>query len=80
VEEAFRRQLNPLKESLRKEDEKAIQVLQGKGIKLVTPSARDVKELQALCFKGVATFGEDHFSKKTLEEVRNFLKTLRKEN
>jgi TRAP-type C4-dicarboxylate transport system substrate-binding protein len=80
VEEAFRRQLNPLKESLRKEDEKAIQVLQGKGIKLVTPSARDVKELQALCFKGVATLGEDHFSKKTLEEVRNFLKTLRKEN
>jgi hypothetical protein len=55
-------------------------VLQGKGIKLISPSARDVKELQALCLKGIATLGEDQFSKKTLEEVRNFLKTLRKEN
>ena len=80
VEAAFTRQLTPLKEQLRKENEKAIQVLQGKGIKLVTPSARDVKELQALCFKGIATLGEDQFSKKSLEDVRNFLKTLRKEN
>ena len=80
VEEAFKRQLNPLNASLRKENEKAIQVLQGKGIKLVTPSTLDLKEFQALCFKGVSTLGEDQFSKKTLEEVRNFLKTLRKEN
>ncbi len=80
VEAAFSRQLTPLKDQLRKENEKAIQVLQGKGIKLVSPSARDVKELQALCLKGIATLGEDQFSKKTLEEVRNFLKTLRKEN
>ena len=80
VEAAFSRQLTPLKDQLRKENERAIQVLQGKGIKLVSPSARDLKELQALCFKGIATLGEDQFSKKTLEEVRNFLKTVRKEN
>jgi TRAP-type transport system periplasmic protein len=80
VEAAFKRQLTPLNEQLRKENEKAIQVLQAKGIKLVTPSARDLKELQALCFKGVATLGEDQFSKKSLEEVRNLLKTQRKEN
>lgn len=80
VEETFKRHLTPLKNYTRKEDEKAIQVLTGKGIKLVTPSARDVKELQALCLKGVATLGEDQFSRKTLDEVRNFLKTLRKEN
>ncbi len=80
VEAAFKRQLTPLKEQLRKENEKAIQVLKGKGIKLVTPSANDVKELQALCFKGIAALGEDQFSKKSLEDARNFLKTLRKEN
>lgn len=80
VEAAFKRQLAPLKDQLRKDNEKAIQVLQGKGIKLITPSARDVKELQALCLKGIATLGDDQFSKKTLEEVRNFLKTQRKEN
>jgi TRAP-type C4-dicarboxylate transport system substrate-binding protein len=80
VEAAFTRQLAPLKDQLRKDNEKAIQVLQGKGIKLVTPSARDVKELQALCFKGIATLGDDQFSKKGLEEVRNFLRTQRKEN
>lgn len=80
VEAAFRQQLAPLKEQLRKENEKAIQVLQAKGIKLVTPSAGDVKELQAICFKGISTLGEDQFSKKSLEEERNILKTLRKEN
>jgi len=80
VEAAFARQLAPLKDQLRKENEKAIQVLQTKGIKLITPSDRDVKELQVLCFKGIATLGEDQFSKKTLEEARNILKTLRKEN
>jgi len=80
VETAFSRQLAPLKEQLRKENEKAIQVLQGKGIKLVSPSARDLKELQTLCFKGISTLGEDQFSKKTLEDVRNLLKTQRKEN
>lgn len=80
VEAAFSRQLTPLKDQLRKENEKAIQVLQGKGIKLVSPSTGDLKELQALCFKGIATLGEDQFSKKTLEEVRNIVKTLRKEN
>jgi TRAP-type transport system periplasmic protein len=80
VEAAFKRQLAPLKEQLRKENEKAIQVLQGKGIKLVSPSARDVKEFQSLCFKGIATLGDDQFSKKSLEEVRSFLRTQRKEN
>jgi len=80
VEAAFSRQLAPLKDQLRKENEKSIQVLQTKGIKLITPSDRDVKELQALCFKGIATLGEDQFSRKTLEEVRNILKALRKEN
>ena len=80
VEAAFKQQLTPLKEQLRKENAKAIQVLQTKGVKLVTPSAGDVKELQAICSKGIATLGDDQFSRKSLEEVRNFLKTLRKEN
>jgi len=80
VEAAFKRQLAPLNDQLRKENEKAIQVLQGKGIKVVSPSAGDLKELEALCFKAIATLGEDQFSKKTLDEVRNILKTLRKEN
>ncbi len=80
VEEAFKRQLDPLKDQLRKENQKAIQVLTGKGIKLITPSAGDLKELRTLCFKGIATLGEDIFSKKTLEDAREFLKTVRKEN
>jgi TRAP-type transport system periplasmic protein len=79
VEAAFKRQIAPLKDQLRKENDKAIQVLVSKGIKLVTPSASDVKELQALCFKGIATIGNDQFSRKTVEDVRSYLKTLRKE-
>ncbi len=79
VEEVFKRNLEPLKESIRKENQKAVQVLTGKGIKLVTPSPKDVKEFQAVCIKGISTLGEDHFSKKALEEISAFLKTLRKE-
>ena len=36
--------------------------------------------MQALSLKGVDTLGEDIFAKKTLAEVKAFLKTLRKEN
>ena len=80
VEEVFRRHLEPLKDKVRTEDEKAMQVLTGKGIKRVTPSPKEVKEFQAACARGINTLGEDHFSRKTLEEIRAFLKTLRKEN
>lgn len=80
VEDAFKRQLNPMRDQLRKEDQKAIQVLGQKGIKLVTVSTGDAQELRNHVFKGVATLGEDYFTRKTFEEVRNFLKTVRKEN
>jgi TRAP-type C4-dicarboxylate transport system substrate-binding protein len=80
MEEIFRRRLTPLKEKVRAENKKAIEVLAGKGIKRVTPSPKDVKEFQALCARGINTLGEDEFSKKTLGKIRAFLKTLRKEN
>ena len=80
VEEIFKRHLEPLRDKVRSENEKAIQVLTGKGIKRVTPSPEEVKEFQALCARGINTLGEDQFSKKTLEDIRAFLKNLRKEN
>ncbi len=80
VEEIFQRNLAPLKEITRQENEKAIQVLAGKGIKRVTPSPGDVKEFQAICMRGIDKLREEQFSRKTLGEVRTFLKTLRKEN
>ena len=79
VEEIFKRNLEPLKESIRGENQKAIQVLTAKGIKLVTPSPADLKEFQAIVIKGIGTLGEDQFSKKTLEEITAFVQTLRKE-
>ena len=80
VEDAFKRQLSPLKDQLRKEDQKAIQVLGQKGIKTVAVSAGDAQELRNLVYKGVSNLGEDYFTRKTFEEIRNFLKTVRKEN
>ncbi len=80
MKEIFKRHLDPLKEKVRAENKKAIEVLVGKGIKRVTPSPKDVKEFQAICARGINTLGEDQFSRKTLEEIRVFLKTLRKEN
>jgi TRAP-type C4-dicarboxylate transport system substrate-binding protein len=80
MEEIFKRHLDPLKEKVRAENKKAIEVLAGKGIKRVTPSPKDVKEFQAICARGINTLGEDQFSRKALEEIRAFLKTLRKEH
>lgn len=80
VEEIFRRHLALLKENVRKEDQKAIGVLTKQGIKLISPNIKELKEMQALSLKGVDTLGEDVFSKKTLAEVKTFLKALRKEN
>jgi TRAP-type transport system periplasmic protein len=80
VEEIFRRHLALLKENVRKEDQKAIGVLTKQGIKLISPNIKELKEMQALSLKGVDTLGEDVFSKKTLAEVKTFLKVLRKEN
>ncbi len=80
VEEIFRRHLALLKENVRKEDQKAIGVLTKQGIKLISPNNKELKEMQALSLKGVDTLGEDIFSKKTLVEVKTFLKALRKEN
>lgn len=80
VEEIFRRNLAPLKENTRKENTKAIQVLTAKGIKRVTPSPGDVRVFQEICMKGIDRLGEEQFSPKTLQEIRTFLKTLRKEN
>jgi TRAP-type C4-dicarboxylate transport system substrate-binding protein len=80
VEEIFKRNLAPLKDAIRKENQKAIQVLTAKGIKRVTPSPQDVKEFQAIVMKGIDTLGNDQFSKKTLAEINVFLKTIRKEN
>jgi TRAP-type transport system periplasmic protein len=80
MEEIFKRYLNPLKEKVRSENEKAVQVLTEKGIKRVTPSPKEVKEFQAVCTRGINTLDEDQFSKKTLEEIRAILKTMRKEN
>lgn len=80
VEEIFQRNLGPLKENTRKENNKAIQVLTAKGVKRVTPPPGDVKEFQEICMKGIDRLGEEQFSRKTLEEMRTFLRTLRKEN
>ncbi len=80
VEEIFHRHLALLKENVRTENQKAIGVLHKQGIKPVSLPDKEVKELQALCLKGVDTLGETVFSKKTLAEVKAFLKSLRKEN
>jgi TRAP-type transport system periplasmic protein len=80
VEEIFRRQVAALKETVRKEDQKAISVLTKQGIRIISPNEKELKEMEALSMKGVDTLGDEVFLKKTLAEVKAFLKTLRKEN
>jgi TRAP-type transport system periplasmic protein len=79
VEEIFHRHLAQMKEQVRKENQKAMGVLQKQGIKFVKPSPADLKEMQTLCLKGVDSLNEEVLSKKTLNEVKAYIKTLRKE-
>jgi len=80
VEEIFKRHLEPMKGLVRQENQKALGVMAKQGIKIVTPAAKDTKELRASVFKAMDTLGEEQFSKKTLEEMKGLLKTMRKEN
>jgi TRAP-type transport system periplasmic protein len=79
VQETIQRHMALMKEQVRKENQKAMGVLQKQGIKFIKPSALDLKEMQALCIKGVDSLGEEVISKKTLSEVKAFSKTLQKE-
>jgi TRAP-type C4-dicarboxylate transport system substrate-binding protein len=80
VEEIFKRHLEPMKGLVRQENQKALGVMTKQGIKTVTPAAKDTKELRASVFKAMDTLGEEQFSRKTFEEMKSLLKTLRKEN
>ena len=80
VEEIFRRHLDPMKGAVRQENQKAIGVMSKQGIKIITPTAKDIKELRTVVFKAVDPLGDQQFSRRTFEEIKGFLKTLRKEN
>jgi TRAP-type C4-dicarboxylate transport system substrate-binding protein len=80
VEEIFKRHLEPMKGLVRQENQKALGVMTRQGIKTVTPPAKDIKELRTLVFKAMDTLGEEQFSKKTYEEIKDLLKAMRKEN
>jgi TRAP-type transport system periplasmic protein len=80
VEEVFKRHLEPMKGLVRQENQKALGVMTKQGIKIVTPPAKDTKELRTLVFKAMDTLGEEQFSRKTYEEIKDLLKVMRKEN
>jgi TRAP-type transport system periplasmic protein len=80
VEEVFKRHLEPMKGPVRQENQKALGVMTKQGIKTITPPAKDTKELRTLVFKAMDTLGEEQFSRKTYEEIKDLLKAMRKEN
>jgi TRAP-type C4-dicarboxylate transport system substrate-binding protein len=69
IEEAFHRQMDPLKAEIRKENQEAIKVMERGGVKLITPSSEVVEE-----FKRVSNAAMQHlvgraFSKKVFDDV-----------
>jgi TRAP-type transport system periplasmic protein len=79
VEEIFRKHLDSMKNTVRQENQKALGVMAKQGIKTVTPTAKDTGDLQATVFKALDPLGNTIFSRKTFEEIKGILKTLRKE-
>jgi TRAP-type C4-dicarboxylate transport system substrate-binding protein len=79
VEEIFLKYLEPMKAAVRQENQKALTVIAKQGIKTVTPTAGDISELRALVFKAVDPLSDTVFSRKTFEEIKGILKSLRKE-
>jgi TRAP-type C4-dicarboxylate transport system substrate-binding protein len=80
IRESFSNHLQKQILQTRKENREALQVLAKHRIKSVTPSAKEIEEFQEICNRALDRLGEEVFTRKSLEEIRSYLKTLRQKN
>ena len=80
VTDVWQRQMNRLKQTIRKENEEAMQVMVKQGIKIITPTPDQVAEFKKVSAKAIQRLEGQTFSQKIQDEVTANIETYRKKN
>ena len=78
--EVFHRHMAQLKQTIRKENKEAVEVMVKHGVKIITPSPAEVAEYKAVTEKAMRRLEDKSFSKKVKDEVSAKLEAYRKKN
>jgi TRAP-type C4-dicarboxylate transport system substrate-binding protein len=80
VIDVWQRQIQRLKQIIRKENQQAMQVMVNQGIKIITPTPDQVAEFKKVSAKAIQRLEGQTFSQKILDEVTATIETYRKKN
>ena len=78
--DVWQRHMSQLKQTIRNENQEAMQVMVKQGIKIIVPTADQVTEFKDVSAKAIQRLEGDTFSKKVLDEVNAHITTFRKKN
>ncbi|MBW2433874.1 MAG: TRAP transporter substrate-binding protein DctP [Deltaproteobacteria bacterium] len=80
VTDVWQRQMNRLKQTIRKENQEAMQVMVKQGIKIINPAPDQIAEFKKVSTKAIQRLEGQTYSQKTLNEVVANLESYRKKN
>ncbi|MGD8991011.1 MAG: TRAP transporter substrate-binding protein DctP [Desulfobacterales bacterium] len=80
VMDVWQRQMNQLKQTIRMENQEAMQVMIKQGIKMITPTPDQVAEFKKVSAKAIKRLEGQTFSQKIQDEVKANIETYRKKN
>ncbi len=78
--DVWQRHMSQLKQTIRSENQEAMQVMVKQGIKIIVPTENQVTEFKDVSAKAIQRLEGETFSQKVLDEVNDHIKTYRKKN
>ncbi len=78
--DVWQRHMSQLKQTIRNENQEAMQVMVKQGIKIIVPTENQVTEFKDVSAKAIQRLEGETFSQKVLDEVNDHIKTYRKKN
>ncbi len=78
--DVWQRHMSQLKQTIRNENQEAMQVMVKQGIKIIVPTENQVTEFKDVSAKAIQRLEGETFSQKVLDEVNAHIKTYRKKN
>ncbi len=78
--DVWQRHMSQLKQTIRSENQEAMQVMVKQGIKIIVPTENQVTEFKDVSAKAIQRLEGETFSPKVLDEVNAHIKTYRKKN
>jgi TRAP-type C4-dicarboxylate transport system substrate-binding protein len=80
VRDVWQRQMSRLKQTIREENQEAMQVMIKQGIKIITPTPEQVEEFRNVSARAIQRLEGKTFSRKVQDEVTTKIETYRKKN